>query len=105
VIGFLVTLGLTLPQAIAFNVLWQEERVAEWPCMYAIFEAESSWNPKAVGDNGYSLGLPQRHVPSQGMPKSNWNIRDQVYWSMEYADERYGGFCNALSFREVNNYW
>jgi len=105
-IAFLLTLGLTVPQAVSFQILWSNGRAAEWPCMSEIFMRESSWNPNAIGDYGDSFGLPQRHTPSHGSPDQwPWPVADQVTWAIEYADLRYGGLCEALQFHKEKGYW
>lgn len=88
-------------------VLFDENRVEEWPCMAEIFWAESSWNPYAIGDSskGGSYGLPQRHAIAHGKPDWPWPIRDQALWTLEYADERYGGVCEGAVFRKEHGWW
>ena len=106
-IDALIALGLSLAQAITWATLHEERRLDEWPCVDAIYAAESSWNPNAVGDadRGFSYGLPQRHAPAHGAPELPWSVRDQVLWTLDYADERYGGVCEGLAFRQEKGWW
>lgn len=103
----LLTLGLTPTQAAAWTTLYEERRLHEYACMSTIFAAESSWDPTAIGDQdrGGSYGLPQRHAPAHGEPPQPWPVRDQVRWTLDYADQRYGGVCEGLAFREQKGWW
>jgi hypothetical protein len=107
VIAALIALGLTVPQAITWSVLFEEKRLHEYGCLSVIFDAESSWNPAAVGDEdrGGSYGLPQRHEPAHGKPPQPWPVAEQVRWALDYADERYGGVCEGLDFRRQRGWW
>lgn len=80
-----------------YTAMIREGRANEWDCIDQLFRAESGWNPDAVGDQhlGGSHGLPQRHAPAWGAPPEPWPITDQVAWTIEYADGRYGGICPA----------
>jgi len=104
-IPFLLSFELTTAQFDAYMVLVEQRRVLEWECMSEIFQAESSWDPAAVGDSGRSFGLPQRHAPAHGHPPSEWPVREQVAWSLQYADERYGGMCEAARMRREKGWW
>lgn len=78
-------------------VLFQEiGREDEFSCAAYIFERESRWDSNAVGDNGASWGLGQRNTRVWGMPPLPWSIKDQVDWFTWYADNRYGGWCEAM---------
>jgi len=86
-------------------VLALEGRLAEYGCLAEIIEAESSWDPAALGDRGRSHGLVQRHAPAHGAPPSPWPVADQVRWALEYADARYGSVCAGLEFRRLRGWW
>jgi hypothetical protein len=101
----LIAFGFTGVQAEAYIALMEAKRTSEWNCMSEIFQAESSWDPAAVGDSGQSFGLPQRHAPAHGYPPSEWPVREQVAWSLAYADERYGGICQAAEVRRRRGWW
>ncbi len=77
-------------------------RAAEYPCLAEIIARESGWNRNAVGDNGASVGLGQRHVPTHGAPPQPWLVPDQTRWMMAYADARYGGICAAWAAWQQN---
>lgn len=106
-IAALLTLGLTFTQAVAYYELDRAGRADEFPCMSEIFAAESSWRPHVVGDKdiGGSYGLGQRHSPAHGRPPSDWDVREQVRWFTDYADDRYGGWCPAADARRVKRWW
>lgn len=60
---------------------------------------ESSGNPNAVNELGYS-GL--------GQTKESWgkgSIEYQTKGMINYAKERYGSVDKALAFRSANNWW
>lgn len=97
--------GLTPVQAEAWAWLTWEGREYEYVCAAEIIEAESSWRPQVVGDNGHSFGLAQRHGPAHGYPPDPWPVTDQMEWFTDYADERYGGWCEAAAARREKGWW
>lgn len=99
--------GLTATQERVWRRLQHHGREDEYECLAEIYMAESSWRPDVVGDldRGGSHGLPQRHAPSHGAPPSPWPVEDQVDWSLDYADERYGGVCEAAEERRRKGWW
>ena len=106
-LALLLTFGFTTTEAVAYVTLAEHGRTGEFRCMAEVFAAESSWRPDAVGDVtlGGSYGLPQRHAPAHGMPPWPWPVREQVEWTLEYADERYGGMCQAADARRLKGWW
>ena len=86
---------LSIPEQVRL-VFVDIDRSGEFPCAAYIFERESRWNPAAVGDHGRSWGLGQRNTKVWGMTPLPWSIHDQVIWFTWYADERYGGWCEAM---------
>lgn len=107
IVSFLLLIGLSPVQAEVVVLLHERGRLDEWLCLRDIYAAESSWDPDAYGDAtlGGSYGLPQRHAPAHGAPDLPWRVEDQVEWTLDYADERYGGVCEGLAFREVHGWW
>jgi len=99
--------GLTEVQERVWRRLHHHGREDEFDCLAEIYVAESSWRPDVVGDRdrGGSHGLPQRHAPSHGAPPLPWPVEDQVDWSLDYADERYGGVCEAAEARRAKGWW
>ena len=99
--------GLTETQERVWRRLQHHGREDEYECLAEIYMAESSWRPDVVGDldRGGSHGLPQRHAPSHGAPPSPWPVEEQVDWSLDYADERYGGVCEAAEERRRKGWW
>lgn len=105
IVLFATVLAMMLPEAVPEAVSVYDQvrhslddlgRSDEFPCAAYIFERESRWNPEAVGDRGWSWGLGQRNTKVWGMAPLPWSIPDQVIWFTWYADERYGGWCEAM---------
>jgi hypothetical protein len=89
---------LRLPSTVRDVVRWRLGQLGlgdDFDCIDVIYSGESSWRPDAIGDNGDSFGLPQRNAPAHGAPEWPWPILDQVDWTVGYADDRYGGLCEA----------
>lgn len=105
VVSILTQHGYGAVHAEVYASLLELERQHEYACIVDIFNAESSMDPAAVGDSGQSHGLPQRHAPAHGTPPSPWPTREQVAWSVEYADARYGGVCAAAEARREKGHW
>lgn len=105
--AILMMYGYSPVEAQVYTMLVERGRADEFACLSEIYEAESSWNPNAYGDRtiGGSYGLPQRHAPAHGAPDLPWPVADQVEWTLEYADERYGGICEGLAFRRIHGWW
>lgn len=84
-------------QEQVFDILADLDRLDEWPCIERIYDREAGWDPHARGDVdlGGSYGLPQRHAGAWGAPPDPWPVADQVAWTVEYADGRYGDLCAA----------
>lgn len=105
--ALLLALGYGPVEIEAAEVLDELGRLGEYACLHEIVAGESSWDPGAIGDRdrGGSYGLPQRHAPAHGMPPWPWPVRDQILWTVEYADARYGGLCPAAEFRREERWW
>jgi hypothetical protein len=101
----LLMLGLTPVQAQAYVTMHEMGRAAEYQCAADIIVAESTWRPHARGDNGNSYGLAQRHAPAHGAPPDVWPVAEQIVWFTNYADERYGGWCEASAERRRKGWW
>lgn len=106
-IAWLLMMGFTPLEAQVYALLEERGRAYEFTCMSEVFQAEASWRPDAIGDRdlGGSYGLPQRHAPSHGAPPWPWPLEDQVEWTLNYADERYGGMCQAADARREKGWW
>lgn len=105
--SLLIALGFSPIQIEVGAILEDRGRWHEFACLDEIIEAESSWRPDAIGDRdrGGSYGLVQRHAPAHGAPPWPWPVADQIEWALEYADDRYGGVCEALEFRRERGWW
>lgn len=107
-VALLVAFGVMTPvQGEVYLLMEERGREAEYVCLSEIFAAESSWQPDAHGDRtlGGSYGLPQRHAPAHGAPPWPWPVAEQVDWALAYADERYGGVCEAAEARRQKGWW
>lgn len=104
-IALALTFGLSTPQAHVWAWLTERGREFEYFCADEIISAESSWRPDAVGDDGQSFGLAQRHAPVHGLPPDDWTVADQMEWFTDYADERYGNWCAAALDRRTKGWW
>jgi len=104
-IGLALTFGMTPVEAKVWAWLTHEGREFEFVCASEIIAAESSWRPQVVGDQGESFGLAQRHAPVHGQPELPWPVADQMEWFTDYADERYGGWCEAAEARRGKGWW
>lgn len=100
-----LTFGMTPVEAKVWAYLTYEGREFEFVCAAEIIAAESSWRPHAVGDGGDSFGLAQRHAPVHGEPGLPWKVTDQMEWFTDYADERYGNWCEAAAARREKGWW
>ena len=104
-IALALMFGLSPVEAKVWAYLTHEGREFEFVCASEIIHAESSWRPHAVGDGGESFGLAQRHAPVHGMPELPWPVVEQMEWFTDYADERYGDWCEAARVRRVQGWW
>jgi hypothetical protein len=104
-IALALMFGMSPVEAKAWAWLTHEGREFEYVCAAEIIQAESSWRPQVVGDNGHSFGLAQRHGPAHGYPPQPWPVADQMEWFTDYADERYGDWCAAAEARRGKGWW
>ena len=86
---------ISIPEQVE-SVFVDIGRPEDFLCAAYIFERESGWISDAVGDRGRSCGLGQRYTSVWGTPSLPWSIKDQVLWFTWYADNRYGGWCEAM---------
>lgn len=102
-----LTFGMSPVQAEVWAWLTANGREFEYACAAEVIEAESSWRPDAVGDHdrGNSYGLGQRHAPAHGAPPDHWPVDQQMEWFTNYADERYGNWCEAATARRLKGWW
>jgi hypothetical protein len=103
--AWLLMMKFSPVQAEAYIALNGMGRAYEYTCAAEIIDAESSWRPDARGDSGNSYGLAQRHAPAHGAPPEPWPVAEQIVWFTEYADSRYGGWCEASAERRRKGWW
>jgi hypothetical protein len=86
----------------------QRMRPAVPACTNDLLNLEGGWNPHATNPDSGAYGGPQA-LPGSKMRSagSDWahNIWTQIRWMIGYVNGRYGGMCNALSFRRANGYY
>lgn len=75
-ISLALVFGLSPVEAKVWAWLTSEGREFEYVCAAEIIQAESSWRPQVVGDNGDSFGLAQRHGPAHGYRELPWPVAD-----------------------------
>jgi hypothetical protein len=77
-------------------------------CTDDLLNLEGGWDPHATNPSSGAYGGPQA-LPGSKMKTagSDWahNIWTQIRWMIGYVNGRYGGMCNALSFRIANGYY
>lgn len=73
---------------------------AQWPCLQALWQRESNWNPAAQNRSSGAFGIPQA-LPGNKMASAgaDWrtNYRTQITWGLGYIADRYGSPCGAWS--------
>ena len=73
---------------------------AQWPCLNALWQRESNWNPRAQNRSSGAFGIPQA-LPGSKMASAgaDWrtSFRTQINWGLDYIDGRYGSPCGAWS--------
>jgi hypothetical protein len=89
-------------QRHAIQLLVNQNKLEQYPCLYELWMRESNWRPTAKNKNSTAMGIPQ-------LLNSTWkNIgikptKDgfkQVEAGLKYLDHRYGkngGICRAYA--------
>ncbi|HYN30774.1 MAG TPA: hypothetical protein VES95_13040 [Dermatophilaceae bacterium] len=82
---------------------------AEFPCLVALWTAESGWSWSATNPSSGAYGIPQS-LPGWKMASagSDWltNPATQITWGMGYIKDRYGSPCNAYdAFQSRSPHW
>ena len=89
-------------QRHAIQLLVNQNKLEQYPCLYELWMRESNWRPNAKNKNSTAMGIPQ-------LLNSTWkNIgikptKDgfkQVEAGLKYLDHRYGkngGICRAYA--------
>lgn len=89
------------PKAIAASLLssygWDS---GQFPCLDALWNRESGWNPYAQNSSSGAYGIPQS-LPGSKMASAgaDWatNPETQIEWGLGYISLSYGSPCGAWS--------
>ena len=81
---------------------------SQWPCLYDLWERESTWNVYAENAASGAYGIPQA-LPGSKMASagSDWqtNAATQIRWGLGYIKSVYGTPCAAWANEENNGYY
>ena len=94
-IEFTPSAVVTLEDQIIQVMLQLGRTTEDAECAFTIFRHESGIRLDVRGDSGRSYGLGQRFAPVHGVPPDPWPVADQVVWFDQYAQGRYGSWCQA----------
>jgi resuscitation-promoting factor RpfB len=93
------------PKAYARHLLHRRGQDAQWPCLDALWERESHWNPLAHNSSSGAHGIPQS-LPGWKMgPGWYSNARVQVRWGLRYLAGRYGGPCGGWAHSQATGWY
>jgi hypothetical protein len=96
----------TAAQATAKSLLasFGFSATTQWPCLYDLWERESTWNVYAENPVSGAYGIPQS-LPGDKMATvgADWqtNATTQIKWGLQYIKTVYGTPCGAWQ-NEVN---
>ena len=80
----------------------------EYMCLWFVIDDESKWDVHAENPTSLAYGLPQAK-PGDKMASAGADWRDnpltQLQWAVTYGQQKYGGLCNALAFRDERGWW
>jgi hypothetical protein len=83
------------------------DTTTQWPCLYDLWEQESTWNVYAENPVSGAYGIPQS-LPADKMASagSDWqtNAATQIKWGLGYIKTVYGTPCGAWQ-NEVNYHY
>lgn len=81
---------------------------AQWPCLYSLWERESTWNVYAENPSSGAYGIPQA-LPGykMGSVAADWQTdpTTQIKWGLGYIQQVYGTPCNAWAHEEADGYY
>ncbi|NCU39097.1 hypothetical protein EOL96_08790 [Candidatus Saccharibacteria bacterium] len=75
-----------------------------WGAADAIVSQESGWNPNAINPSSGACGLAQA-LPCDKVPGNPLDPVDSLTWMNSYVYGRYGGWEEALAFKQVNGWY
>ena len=99
----------TAAQSTAKSLLASEGfSSSEWPCLYDIWEQESTWNVYADNAASGAYGIPQS-LPASKMAAAgaDWqtNPVTQIRWGLSYIAATYGTPCGAWSHEQAAGWY
>jgi hypothetical protein len=81
---------------------------SQWPCLYDLWERESSWNVYAENAESGAYGIPQS-LPGDKMASAgaDWetDAATQIDWGLGYIKSVYGTPCSAWANEEAYGYY
>lgn len=81
---------------------------SQWPCLYDLWEQESTWNVYADNAASGAYGIPQS-LPGDKMAMfgSDWqtNPTTQIKWGLYYIKSVYGTPCAAWANEEADGFY
>jgi hypothetical protein len=81
---------------------------SQWPCLFDLWQQESSWNVYAENATSGAYGIPQS-LPGDKMASagSDWqtNAATQIRWGLEYIKSVYGTPCGAWANEEADGFY
>jgi hypothetical protein len=89
-------------QRYAIQLLTQQNKLEQYPCLYELWMKESNWRPKAKNKESSAMGIAQlldstwKNIEL----KPTWDGKKQVEAGLKYLDHRYGkngGICRAYA--------
>ena len=90
----------TAAQATAKTMLasFGYSEATQWPCLYDLWEQESTWNVYAENPSSGAYGIPQS-LPGEKMASAgaDWqtDAATQIRWGLGYIKQVYGTPCGA----------
>jgi hypothetical protein len=81
---------------------------SQWPCLYDLWERESSWNVYAENAESGAYGIPQS-LPGDKMASAgaDWetDAATQIDWGLGYIKSVYGTPCSAWANEEADGFY
>jgi hypothetical protein len=97
-------------QRHAIQLLTEQNKLEQYPCLYELWMKESNWRPKALNKSSKAMGIaqfmPQTWVNVKVKP--TWDGKEQVRAGLLYIDRRYGktgGICRAYAHHLAKNWY
>ena len=97
-------------QRYAIQLLTEQNKLEQYPCLYELWMQESNWRPKALNKSSKAMGIAQ-FMPQTWenvKVKPTWDGKKQVMAGLLYIDRRYGktnGICRAYAHHLAKNWY